>query len=99
MKEKLNSTQRALRILKALKGRSLQGLSNKALCEATGESAVNVSRACAVLEQEGFLRKLETGDWAMSFQILQIAVAHEAEMQKASERLAEVRHRVSAGAF
>ena len=36
MKEKINGTQRALRILKALKGRTLDGLSNKDLCEAMG---------------------------------------------------------------
>ena len=98
-KEKLNTTQRALRILKALKGRSLTGLTNKELCEAVGETPVNITRAIAFLETEGFVQKLETGAYGLSFQLLQIAVSHEAEMQKASERLAQVRARVQAGAF
>lgn len=54
MKEKINGTQRALRILKSLKGRTLDGLSNKDLCEAIDETPVNITRATAVLESEGF---------------------------------------------
>ena len=61
MKEKINGTQRALRILKALKGRTMDGLSNKDLCEAIDETPVNITRATAILESEGFLRKLPTG--------------------------------------
>ncbi|AAP96320.1 IclR family transcriptional regulator [[Haemophilus] ducreyi] len=98
-REKLNTTQRALRILKALKGRSLTGLTNKELCEAIGETPVNVTRAIAFLEAEGFVQRLNTGAYGLSYQILQIAVSHETEMQKASERLAQVRARVQAGAF
>ena len=43
MKEKINGTQRALRILKALKGRTMDGLSNKDLCEAIDETPVNIT--------------------------------------------------------
>ena len=40
MSEKLNGTRRALRIIKALKGKSTSGVSNKALAEALNESVV-----------------------------------------------------------
>lgn len=99
MREKSNTAQRCLRILNALKGRSLTGLTNKELSEAIGETPVNISRAVAILEAEGFVHKLETGAYGLSFKMLQIAVNHETEMQKATERLAQVRSRVQAGAF
>ena len=73
MKEKINGTQRALRILKALKGRTLDGLSNKELCEVIDETPVNINRATAVLESEGFLRKLLTSNWTLSFALLNLA--------------------------
>lgn len=99
MREKLNSTQRALRILKALKGRTMYGLSNKELCEAIEETPVNVSRATAILEGEGFLRKLPTGNWTLSFAMLNLAVAYEQDMQAIHERVNEVRQRVASGGF
>lgn len=99
MREKQNTTQRALNILKVLKGKSLTGLTNKELSQAINDSAVNTTRAVAILVQEGFVQKLETERYALSYQFLQIAVAHESEMQKAAERLAEIRSRVQAGAF
>ena len=58
MKEKINGTQRALRILKALKGRTMDGLSNKELCEAIDETPVNITRATALLESEGFFAEI-----------------------------------------
>ncbi|MCR1838323.1 MULTISPECIES: helix-turn-helix domain-containing protein [Rodentibacter] len=99
MKEKINSTQRALRILKALKGRTIYGLSNKELSEAIDDSPVNVSRATAILAEEGFLRKLPTGNWTMSFAMLNLAVAYEQDMQAIHERVNEVRQRVASGGF
>ncbi|MFQ9134893.1 MAG: hypothetical protein ACLR5Y_06390 [Haemophilus parainfluenzae] len=62
MKEKLTRHAACVAILKALKGRTLDGLSNKELCEAIDETPVNITRAIAVLESEGFLLKLLTGN-------------------------------------
>lgn len=99
MHEKQNSTERALAILKALKGRSLSGLSNKELSQAIGESAVNVTRAVAILMKSGFVTQLETGRYALSIQMLQIATAHAREIQSATERIAQLEQRVQAGSF
>ncbi|EDR7169873.1 helix-turn-helix domain-containing protein, partial [Salmonella enterica subsp. houtenae] len=54
MSENVNtSLRRGLRILKALKGKSLLGLSNKELAKALGESEANISRAMGALIEEG----------------------------------------------
>ena len=99
LKEKINGTQRALRILKALKGRTMDGLSNKDLCEAIDETPVNITYATAILESEGFLRKLPTGNWTLSFALLNLAVCYEQDMQAVNERFNEMRHRVATGGF
>jgi hypothetical protein len=70
MKEKNNGTQRALRILKALKGRTMDGLSNKDLCEAIDETPVNITCTTAILESEGSLRKLPTGHSVLPYSTL-----------------------------
>lgn len=99
MNDKSNTTTRALKILDALKGRSLSGLTNKELSAAIGDTPVNVSRATAILEASGFVQRLETGRYALSYKLLQIAVAHAGEMQKASDRINEIQTRIYAGAF
>ncbi len=92
------SAERVLDILKLLKGHSLNGLSNSEIAKALGEHPVNVSRAVAVLESKGLATRLETGRWAHSVSMLQIAVAHMSEMDHAEQRLGELRQRVLAGA-
>lgn len=100
MREKTNSTGRALRVLKALKGKTLTGLSNKELAERLEESPVNITRALKVLIDEGLVVKLEeTGRFALSIQMLQIAVTHQRDTEKMQARMAEIDQRVNAGAF
>lgn len=100
MNEKLNGTQRALRIISALKGRTFSGVSNKELAEAIGDSAVNVSRTLKVLIEEGFVVKLtETGRFALSMRVLQIAEAHCRETEKIQARMTEINQRTHAGSF
>ncbi|MDP8080222.1 IclR family transcriptional regulator [Phocoenobacter skyensis] len=99
MKEKTNTTQRALRIVKALKGKSLVGLSNKELADTLDESPVNITRAVANLVTEGFVTQLETGRYALSVQLLQIAESYRLESEKMKSRLTEMDQRVNAGVF
>lgn len=100
MNEKPNGTQRALRIISALKGRTFNGASNKELAEAIGDSAVNVSRTLKVLIEEGFVVKLtETGRFALSMRILQIAETHRREMDRMQHRMAESDQRITAGSI
>ncbi|EBX1374679.1 IclR family transcriptional regulator [Salmonella enterica subsp. enterica serovar Newport] len=91
------SLRRGLRILKALKGKSLHGLSNKELAKALGESPVNITRSIEVLIAEGMVQRLETGRYAPGMQLLFIAQAFSNEMAIAQTRIAELNQRVLAG--
>jgi DNA-binding IclR family transcriptional regulator len=93
------SARRVLRVLKALKGQSVHGLSNAQLAEGLGETPTNICRALSVLEDEGLVTRLETGRWAHSVVLLQIAQAHANAMSTASDRLLEINRRVAAGAM
>ncbi|EAT8050051.1 helix-turn-helix domain-containing protein [Salmonella enterica] len=89
--------QRGLRILKALKGKSLHGLSNRELAKALGESEVNISRAMETLTEEGLVQRLDTGRYAPGMQLLYIAQAFSNEMAAGQARIAELNQRVLAG--
>jgi DNA-binding IclR family transcriptional regulator len=93
------SARRVLRVLRALKGHSLNGLANGEIAQALGESPVNVSRALAVLESEGLVTKLSTGRWAHSITMLQLAQAHANEMDRAQAQITEINARVRAGSI
>lgn len=98
MSENTNpSLRRGLRILKALKGKSLHGLSNKELAKALGESPVNITRSIEVLIAEDMVQRLETGRYAPGMQLLFIAQAFSNEMAIAQTRIAELNQRVLAG--
>lgn len=94
-----SSARRCLKILKLLKGKTLDGLSNTDIAKALGESAPNVCRALAVLEDEGLVHKLESGKWAHSVGMLQIAVAHARCMDEMERKLREISQRVAAGSL
>lgn len=96
---KMSSSQRVLRVLSMLKGRTMDGLSNGEIAQALGESAVNISRALTVLVDEGFVTRLDTGRYAPSIATLQIAQAHANEMARVNNRMNEINQRVMAGAL
>ena len=93
-----NTGQRVLDVLKVLRGHSLDGLSNKDIASALGCQASAVTRATTDLIEAGLVVKLDNGRFAHSIQMLQIAVAHSREIEKASARISELNQRVAAGA-
>ena len=97
-KRKSSSAARTLRVMKALKGQTLTGLSNGELANKLGESPANINRCVNTLIDEGLAMKLENGRFALSVAMLQIAQAHAAEMSRASSRIEELNQRVMAGA-
>ena len=91
------SAKRTLKILKALKGHTLNGLSNSELANGLNETPSNITRAIDTLITEGLVTKLETGRFALSIQALQIAIAHAEEINKKSNQIIELNQRIHAG--
>lgn len=93
-----SSAARACRILKALKGQSFTGLSNKELAESLGELPSAVSLSLNTLIEEGLVTRLENGRYAHSVQLLQIAQAHVDHVQRMQGRMHEFNARILSGA-
>ncbi|MGO1000859.1 hypothetical protein [Lysobacter sp. CA196] len=89
--------QRVLRVFKALKGYSIEGVSNGDLARGLSDSPANVTRALATLIEEGLAIKLENGRFAHSVQTLQIAFAHAAAVDRIQARVSELQQRLAAG--
>ncbi|RLM23639.1 IclR family transcriptional regulator [Brenneria alni] len=92
-----SSGGRILRVLKALRGHTLNGVSNSDLAKSLNESPANINRALNTLIDEGLAQKLDNGRFALSVQVLQIAVAHSNEIARAQGRIDELNQRVLAG--
>lgn len=99
MNEKINSAQRALRVIKVLQNNSFVGLSNKDIAQALNESPTNISRTLDVLKNEGFVIKLESGKFAFSSLFAQIAMRHAANMDKASAQINEMKQRLGTAVY
>jgi DNA-binding IclR family transcriptional regulator len=93
------SAQRALRVLKALRGATFTGLSNTDVAKALGETPSNVSRSLAVLVEEGFVLRLDNGRYAHSVALLQIAQAHADHTARLQARMSETTQRIAAGSL
>ena len=85
---------RILRVLKALKGHSLTGLSNSELARSVDDSPSNVTRALHTLIDEGLAIQLPNGRYAHSVQMLLIARAHYEHVAQAQARIDELRQRL-----
>ncbi|BAN99789.1 hypothetical protein E05_50230 [Plautia stali symbiont] len=86
-------TRRALRILKAMKGHYRDGLSNKALAALINDSPANISRTLPFLVEEGMVEQRFNGNYALSEELIQIALAFFDETEQAQINMAERRGR------
>jgi len=91
-----DSALRVLRVLKALRGHTLTGLSNTELAKALGESPANITRYMDTLIEAGFATRLETGRFAPSIGFLQYAMATAEELNRGAARINEIQARISA---
>lgn len=98
-KGKRSPLARALQILKVMKGRTVNGLSLSQIAMAIENTPINTLRAIEMLVDEGFMQKLDSGNYALSTQFLQIAVEYHREMQKARSYLDGLEQRVQAGSW
>jgi DNA-binding IclR family transcriptional regulator len=93
-----NSGTRVLRVMAALRGHTLSGISNGELAKSLGETAPTINRCMNTLIAEGFAQKLDNGNFCLSVKLLQIAQAHSTEFARMQDRMGEINQRVLAGA-
>lgn len=91
----VKSAGKVLRVIKALRGHSLSGVSIKELSESLGEPASQVHRALQTLIDEGFAKQESNGLYTIGTTLVQIAKAHDREIERAKARIAEVEQRSS----
>ncbi|NMX64737.1 helix-turn-helix domain-containing protein [Pseudomonas sp. WS 5079] len=99
MTQPISSAARVLRVLKALKGHTVTGLSNTELAQLTKDSPSNITRAMQTLIEEGLAVKLDNGRFAHSIGLLQIAQAHAEHMSRLTHRMQEINQRIAAGSL
>ena len=90
---------RLLKVLKALKGQAVTGISNKDIADVLGLSPVDVSRDLEDLIEEGLTIKLDNGRFAHSVQMIQIAQAYATQISRIQAQITEMNQRIAAGSI
>ena len=90
---------RLLKVLKALKGQAITGLSNKEIADTLGLSPTDVSRDLEDLIEEGRAIKLDSGRCAHSVQMIQIAQAYATQIARIQGQITEMNQRIAAGSM
>ena len=93
------SGMKVLNVLIALKGHTLTGLSNGELAKALKESPSTINRCLNTLIEAGLAIQLDSGRFAHSVMLLQIAQAYAADISRTQNRIAELQQRVNAGSY
>ena len=90
---------RLLKVLKALKGQAITGLSNKEIADTLGLSPTDVSRDLEDLIEEGLASKLDNGRFAHGVQMIQIAQAYATQIARIQGQITEMNQRIAAGSI
>lgn len=90
-----NPLERAVDVLLALSGNSYHGLPNVAVAKATGDTEPNTIRTLTRLADVGLVERVPTNErhWRLSARLVQIAVAHHAEMLREQQHLNDFNNR------
>jgi DNA-binding IclR family transcriptional regulator len=90
--------QRLLKLITLLAGHEITGLAPSDIARQQQCSASVVTRDMANLQLAGFAEQVpETGRWRLSPQLIQIALKHMQALDRAEQRLSDVRNRFSRG--
>jgi DNA-binding IclR family transcriptional regulator len=99
-KDRSNQIHRLAEIIKVLKGRTLMGLTLRDIASHLKQGDSTVLNTLRFMQAEGLVDKNpETGRWALSILMLQIAESHHMEMARWSEKLHRLTERVQQGAY
>ena len=93
----VKSAEKILKVLKALSGHSLKGISNQELSKQLDESPSQITRALKTLVSEGFAQQLGDGSYALGNKLVSMAHAHAEEINRAQNNINEHVQRVWAG--
>ena len=91
----VKSAEKVLKVLKALRGHSLQGVTNRELAKKLDESPAQTYRALQTLMAEGLVKKDENDLYTLGTALVQIAKAHDSEIERAKARIAEYEQRTN----
>jgi DNA-binding IclR family transcriptional regulator len=91
------TTRRAIRLLFLLKGHAFNGLRLKQLAEAAEQSPSTTLRDLEVLADEGVVERLanDKDRWRLTPKVIQLAIAHQAEMAALQQRVDDTTQRYS----
>ncbi len=92
------ATIRTLNIVKALAGKSLQGMQLTEVAKAVQDSDVNCLRSLQDLQAVGFVTQFDNKRYALSTAMMGIAQSYQLEMAQAQERITNINQRVTANA-
>lgn len=87
---------KVLRVMKALRGHSLEGRTNGELAKSLNETASTINRCLETLIHEGMAEKLGNGKFALSVQTLGLAHAHATEIEQAKQSIEHLQGRIAA---
>lgn len=91
-----DSQQRILRLVMLLAGNEVTGVAPADLAKQQNCAAPHVTRDLANLREAGWAEMVpETNRWRLAPQVVQIALAHMAGMDRAEKRMEETRNRFS----
>ncbi|KZA49945.1 IclR family transcriptional regulator [Acinetobacter baumannii] len=89
------SAVKVLRVLFALRGHYVFGLSNKQLSESLKETPVFITRAFQTLEADGWVEKRDNGNYAPSVKTVKFATACKEECDRVQARINEYNQRLN----
>ncbi len=89
------SAGKVLRVLFALRGHYLTGISNKELSESLNETPVFITRALQTLEENGWAEKRDNGNYAPSMKPIHFGTACKEEYDRMQDRIDEYKQRLS----
>lgn len=89
----IKSGGKVLKVLKALGGHSLRGVTNQELAVQLDESPAQIYRQLQTLIAEGLAKQEEDGSYTLGTAVVQIAKAHDTEMERAKARITEIEQR------
>ena len=91
----VKSASKVLKVLKAMRGHSLAGVTNQKLSQQLNESPATITSALQNFGQEGLAVQQEDGTYTLSAALVQMAKAHTTEVERAQARIAEIEQRTN----